>query len=113
MICKFIAMSALFAIIAKVIALIISASSLMVTIKRLSTREVVANTLPLLDKVNIDNKDDKGDDESFEDEMLNIELWPVRQCTSYNGGGGRGQRPAPGREGGHGSTSGGIGRGGQ
>ncbi len=76
---------------------------LIVIIKRLSRREVVAkNALPSLDKVNIDNKDGKGDDKLSEDEMLIIEFWPVHQHTSYNWGGGRGQRPASSRGGGQG-----------
>ncbi len=84
-----------------------------VTIRRLSRREVVGNALPSSDEVDIDNKINKGNDKSSGDEMLNIELWPECQCTSYNGRGGRGQRPVSGRVGGLGSTSGGRGGGGQ
>ncbi len=84
---------------------------LIVTIRRLIRREVLANPLPLLDEVDIDNKDGKGDDKLSKDEMSNIEFWPVPQGTSYNGGGGRGQRPASGRGGGRGFTSGKRGRG--
>ncbi len=64
-----------------------------------------------MDKVDIDNEDNKDDDESSGDEMLNVEFQPVCQWTSYNGGGGRGKKLVSSRGGGCGSTS--IGRGGR